>query len=218
MGIEPTYAAWKAAVLPLNYTRIGTRSIEPTAMKAMIPAGRSLSTQVESGSDRRGGETKFFLVQRRSGCDWGGARAEPTFGLGARGERGAQVVAQAFLLAGSRDFPVPCSRAAFTETGNWRLESRLYLPTRMSALRAGRERGETHRRPGRSRGNGGVDGVWWTDRVQSLERGVRNERRRLGRARRPAVGFPRALPKQPASGPRLLTSSPTNGTVPTTSL
>ena len=24
MGIEPTYAAWKAAVLPLNYTRAGT--------------------------------------------------------------------------------------------------------------------------------------------------------------------------------------------------
>ena len=23
MGIEPTYAAWKAAVLPLNYTRVG---------------------------------------------------------------------------------------------------------------------------------------------------------------------------------------------------
>ena len=23
MGIEPTYAAWKAAVLPLNYTRNG---------------------------------------------------------------------------------------------------------------------------------------------------------------------------------------------------
>jgi hypothetical protein len=24
-GIEPSYAAWKAAVLPLNYTRIGRR-------------------------------------------------------------------------------------------------------------------------------------------------------------------------------------------------
>ena len=24
MGIEPTYAAWKAAVLPLNYTRAAT--------------------------------------------------------------------------------------------------------------------------------------------------------------------------------------------------
>ncbi len=29
MGIEPTYAAWEAAVLPLNYTRIaGRRSSE----------------------------------------------------------------------------------------------------------------------------------------------------------------------------------------------
>ena len=25
MGIEPTYAAWEAAVLPLNYARIGER-------------------------------------------------------------------------------------------------------------------------------------------------------------------------------------------------
>ena len=25
MGIEPTYAAWEAAVLPLNYTRIAPR-------------------------------------------------------------------------------------------------------------------------------------------------------------------------------------------------
>lgn len=24
-GIEPSYAAWEAAVLPLNYTRIGVR-------------------------------------------------------------------------------------------------------------------------------------------------------------------------------------------------
>jgi hypothetical protein len=40
-----------------------------------------------------------------------------------------------FLLAGSRDFPVPCSRAGIAETWNWRLESRLYPPTRMSTLR-----------------------------------------------------------------------------------
>ena len=28
MGIEPTYAAWKAAVLPLNYTREGSYVID----------------------------------------------------------------------------------------------------------------------------------------------------------------------------------------------
>jgi hypothetical protein len=59
---------------------------------------------------------------------WRGAHAETRYGA-------APVVAQAFLLAGSRDFPVPCSRARFTETWNWRLESRLYPPTGMSALR-----------------------------------------------------------------------------------
>jgi hypothetical protein len=29
MGIEPTLAAWEAAVLPLNYTRIGLRQATP---------------------------------------------------------------------------------------------------------------------------------------------------------------------------------------------
>jgi hypothetical protein len=30
MGIEPTYAAWEAAVLPLNYTRIASRPFVTT--------------------------------------------------------------------------------------------------------------------------------------------------------------------------------------------
>ena len=29
MGIEPTYPAWKAGVLPLNYTRVPRAGIEP---------------------------------------------------------------------------------------------------------------------------------------------------------------------------------------------
>ncbi len=33
MGIEPTYAAWKAAVLPLNYTRNGRN---PSAVAALV--------------------------------------------------------------------------------------------------------------------------------------------------------------------------------------
>ena len=32
MGIEPTYLAWKASVLPLNYTRrVGVTGFEPAA-------------------------------------------------------------------------------------------------------------------------------------------------------------------------------------------
>ncbi len=31
MGIEPTPSAWKAEVLPLNYTRLGQNSGQPTA-------------------------------------------------------------------------------------------------------------------------------------------------------------------------------------------
>lgn len=32
MGIEPTYAAWEAAVLPLNYTRSAAHSTQPTGL------------------------------------------------------------------------------------------------------------------------------------------------------------------------------------------
>ena len=42
-GIEPSYAAWKAAVLPLNYTRAGRRSPGRTALLEIIPAKRALS-------------------------------------------------------------------------------------------------------------------------------------------------------------------------------
>ncbi len=34
MGIEPTLAAWEAAVLPLNYTRIRIDSTRPSAILA----------------------------------------------------------------------------------------------------------------------------------------------------------------------------------------
>ena len=38
MGIEPTYLAWKASVLPLNYTRknIGVTGFEPAASWSQI--------------------------------------------------------------------------------------------------------------------------------------------------------------------------------------
>ncbi len=34
MGIEPTSAAWEAAVLPLNYTRVAIDSIHPRKLPA----------------------------------------------------------------------------------------------------------------------------------------------------------------------------------------
>ena len=40
MGIEPTYLAWKASVLPLNYTRMraidGTRTRDPNLGKVVL--------------------------------------------------------------------------------------------------------------------------------------------------------------------------------------
>ena len=42
-GIEPSCAAWKAAVLPLNYTRIGPRSTGRPAMESRIAFLRSVS-------------------------------------------------------------------------------------------------------------------------------------------------------------------------------
>ena len=50
MGIEPTYAAWEAAVLPLNYTRIATRGARIDALRfwerqsiPMAATGQNLS-------------------------------------------------------------------------------------------------------------------------------------------------------------------------------
>ncbi len=45
MGIEPTLAAWEAAVLPLNYTRVGgksmPRALDGATHAAMACAARS---------------------------------------------------------------------------------------------------------------------------------------------------------------------------------
>ena len=35
-GIEPSYAAWEAAVLPLNYTRVGPMAGEEGAFMAFL--------------------------------------------------------------------------------------------------------------------------------------------------------------------------------------
>src|SRR3989454_7713811 len=41
MGIEPTYAAWEAAVLPLNYTRVAGNSTAQAFMMNMNSAARA---------------------------------------------------------------------------------------------------------------------------------------------------------------------------------
>jgi len=61
------------------------------------------------------------------------AQRPPRQGTGA-----GEFVAQVFLPAGLRDFPVPCSRAfrsatRFSVRRNWRLESRQHPPTRGAA-------------------------------------------------------------------------------------
>ena len=67
MGIEPTLAAWEAAVLPLNYTREGAKSMPRTA-----------PTQRAPGSGAR--EQRFG---RRHGRPPAGGRSRPRGG-GAR--------------------------------------------------------------------------------------------------------------------------------------
>ena len=37
MGIEPTYPAWKAGVLPLNYTRIAYRGDRIRTCDLLVP-------------------------------------------------------------------------------------------------------------------------------------------------------------------------------------
>ena len=54
MGIEPTYLAWKASVLPLNYTRkVGVTGFEPATSWSQTRR----SSQAEPHPD-----VKFFVV------------------------------------------------------------------------------------------------------------------------------------------------------------
>jgi hypothetical protein len=49
MGIEPTYAAWEAAVLPLNYTRVLQRILDDTVeMLVWVLVGSSWSANSKS--------------------------------------------------------------------------------------------------------------------------------------------------------------------------
>ena len=57
MGIEPTYPAWKAGVLPLNYTRMNSQaSVNACVYKAFGPRNRLLSAQ----SRNRTSDTRIF--------------------------------------------------------------------------------------------------------------------------------------------------------------
>ena len=68
MGIEPTTSAWKAEVLPLNYTRLITimgrlMGIEPTNVGTTIRCVNHFATAavIESGSGRnRTADTRIF--------------------------------------------------------------------------------------------------------------------------------------------------------------
>ena len=53
MGIEPTYAAWEAAVLPLNYTR---------ALPALVPHRLSFRPAPRFGSGRSPRKTVHWTV------------------------------------------------------------------------------------------------------------------------------------------------------------
>ena len=44
MGIEPTYSAWKAEVLPLNYTRISLGSQSPGSPASISGGGGRIRT------------------------------------------------------------------------------------------------------------------------------------------------------------------------------
>ena len=51
-GIEPSYAAWEAAVLPLNYTRIAWeegdyRTLISNAIKAFVGAQENVALEIK---------------------------------------------------------------------------------------------------------------------------------------------------------------------------
>ena len=58
MGIEPTYPAWKAGVLPLNYTR----EIEKSLVDFSAPEGAHLRHFAEMPSSGIEPETQGFSV------------------------------------------------------------------------------------------------------------------------------------------------------------
>ena len=64
MGIEPTYAAWEAAVLPLNYTRTDRayNTIAAIVASRLLPSGASL---VFGASAARNGPQDHFVRRGR---------------------------------------------------------------------------------------------------------------------------------------------------------
>ena len=72
MGIEPTYLAWKASVLPLNYTRISFVSFLPVGVTGFEPAAswsqtrRSSQTEPHPVTQSVPGLTQGILYYRLS--------------------------------------------------------------------------------------------------------------------------------------------------------
>src|SRR5207302_1599913 len=109
MGIEPTLAAWEAAVLPLNYTRASRDSIKvidvqatqgPRRYVAVLPAvsqtGAHTGPATRARAQRRGGVSQAARGGRRPRARGrprgrGGARGAPAraTGGGGRGRRAA---------------------------------------------------------------------------------------------------------------------------------
>ncbi len=73
MGIEPTYAAWEAAVLPLNYTR--NRSAYIASMDCLEATVRRHSDPVSLGLRWRRAEPVAQAEERRMSRCAGPAKA-----------------------------------------------------------------------------------------------------------------------------------------------
>ena len=68
MGIEPTYPAWKAGVLPLNYTRVYVKSCELIGVTGFEPATPWSQTRCSSQAEPHpaGLFLRHALTQRKN--------------------------------------------------------------------------------------------------------------------------------------------------------
>ena len=66
MGIEPTYPAWKAGVLPLNYTRIsvGVTGFEPATSWSQTRRSSQAEPHPEAVHRRVTRDAKYILLDK----------------------------------------------------------------------------------------------------------------------------------------------------------
>ena len=64
MGIEPTYPAWKAGVLPLNYTRMGFPFLKEVGVTGFEPATSWSQTRRSSQAEPHPEGILFFLLSQ----------------------------------------------------------------------------------------------------------------------------------------------------------